>query len=101
MLTGFLSLCLWYRNHPYQKALLAWQDDFNNEVLRSKGIFLKTRSNAIMVYNGTSTRREAVSWLAFALTEKEIETLKYEPMRTGSMTDGCCSVEKDAAVMIN
>jgi len=75
----------------WNSALLNWQTDFNNQVLRPKNIFLKTQSKATATYtmDGTSDGkggrkdRHITRWLAFAFTAAEIEKLRQEVALTG------------------
>lgn len=79
----------------WNEKLLAWQNNFNSQVLENKDIFIKTRSYSFSTYSqtaesGTQRQRHAIRWFAIALTPGEILKLKEEPHLTGEIDEGCC-----------
>ena len=73
-------MCVEYADElrKWDKELRAWQTAFNQEVLASKGIFVKTQSKS---YN---------RWISFALTPEHVERLRKEPTIFGETDSGCC-----------
>ena len=64
--------------------------DFNDNLLVSKGCFVKTQSNSWSTYDNNGRHRHFARWLAFALTEEESEKLKWEPHVNGEAEGSCC-----------
>jgi hypothetical protein len=95
--TGGFSICTcrgnWTRR-AYWKALLDWQNCFNEQVLIRLGMFCKTQSSSITRFLGRNadgtarTHEETIAWIAFALNPQESDKLKMEPHNTGEA--GCC-----------
>ena len=75
----------------WDAAIRSWQDDFNNQVLRNCGIFVKTQSccNVTHDHEGKA-ERNCERWLSFALVPTEIDRLKNEPHLTGDIQDNSC-----------
>ena len=82
----------------WDKALRAWQYDFNSQVLNLYGIYVKTKSSCSATYGAIALatgipRKDwyIERWIAFALEPEEITKLKSEPYLSGDIEDfGCC-----------
>lgn len=80
----------------WNEKLTKWENDFNKEVLKPKGMFMKLQSVCAWgtVHNveyGNSDVPEqflAERWFAFAFTQEESEKLQREPHMKGFDNDG-------------
>ena len=71
----------------WDKLMREWQDDFNREVLRPRGMFIKTQSHCVRTSGAGPDdpgSRSVSRWFAIALTEEDSVKLQGEPHITGS-----------------
>ena len=86
-------MCVEYADElrKWDKELRAWQTAFNQEVLASKGIFVKTQSHCWVTHNEKGEKhRHYNRWISFALTPEHVERLRKEPTIFGDIESGCC-----------
>lgn len=71
--------------------LKEWQDEFNDQVLSRKNMFVKTQSNCHVSYDKNGKHRNIERWISIAVTADEVERLKLEPHLYGDVENwGCC-----------
>jgi len=75
----------------WDRALRDWQDDMNRQLLRPRGMMVKTQSKSRVEYFEGERRKHVARWFAIALTEEEAAKLELEPHVWGTSDVVACS----------